>query len=307
MLQYLIVSFLVFASLFQEPEKYVVINVQGTVTNRETKLPLKKGDKILSNNKLSFKTIKDKVDVLSPSKGRFTIAPQAKYAKDNEFVALVKEMIAPAKAYSMTAVRGSSDVLCKNCTFSFNNPAKNNIEDLRFFFSRGGSLTKKTANDFYVLGRASFGINKTIFPMNNENYFCVRYINGKDTIIQKLSSEDNQLIFKSSDVPASDGLLELYYVQPTASSTEVPKHIEGFKRKELICYMKPVFVSEKAIQEDINLIIQNASPNTTAKDLFDKTILPYLLEVYANNKKGIVSEQDIKGLLPVDFLQKMNK
>ncbi len=312
MLNYLLVSLLVVFMAFQEPEKYVVINVVGTVTNKDSKLVLKKGDKILATNKLSFKTIKDKVDVLAPSKGRFTISPSAKYAKDNEFVALVKEMIAPAKSYSMTAVRGDNDVLCKSCVFNFTNPSKNNIEDLRFFFSRGGNMTKGKANDFYIIGKSSYTISDKAFIVNEQNFFCWRFLSGTDTVIQKISSKNNTitlsdaLLTRNNAVLAmpADSLVELHYVQ-TAKNTNMTDKLKDFKRSHLICYMKPIMTSEKQVREDLALIVQNAAPNVAPKELYEKTIIPYVIEVYAQSNKGFANDADIKALLPEAFVSKL--
>src|ERR1700741_4610766 len=130
------------------------------------------GDLFPENEQILFKTTESKAAVISTAKGRFILAPGSDKKAD------VKANLLPAS--SNVSSRSGSII---------------NVVDLQNMFT----------GNFVVLGKMRMHINKDNFPMNESNFFFLRYKYKGEDINKKLANEGEKLIFDKEQILMVDG------------------------------------------------------------------------------------------------------
>jgi hypothetical protein len=179
---------------------YYVLNVKGNVRLEKTKTPLRVNDEISDKDALLFGSTNDAVAVISSKSGRMILRPKPS-AKSSELVALVSDILNPGTA--RLSARGGEII---------------NIVELEKYFG---------PDSLFLLGTHKVWIEPTAFPMNETNFFFVRYNYQGETINKKLSFDRDSLLLKAADLYKIDNVAVkssevssalLFYKQGTSAS-----------------------------------------------------------------------------------------
>lgn len=219
---------------------YSVIKVIGNIKNANNEA-LSTGDKISSNEKLLFASNQSKAAIVSKEKGRLMLVASAS--------GKVSEGLMPA----LSNVSSRSGAL-------------NNTID----------LTNHFAGKYLILSNYEVEINASSFPMNNENFFFLRFNYKGEDISKKLSFENNKLKMNASEILKIDGksiaLAEGTQVQLIYRNTKA-------KTSETIATFEPIFADEKILKSECKLIAYELGTDINKEEKHAQ-IFSYLSENY---------------------------
>jgi hypothetical protein len=166
---WIIVSLMLFSadSVFSQVN-YRVIKVNGSIIYVRTGNNMTQGDVFTEDEDLSFQTSNSRAAVINPSSGRFILSP------DNyENLSSAKSNFLPAM--SNLSTRGG---------------IINNMTDLQNQFS----------DDMVILCEAGYYLNPYKFPMNENQFFFLKYEYKGEEINKKLKFEQNKLKFSREEI-----------------------------------------------------------------------------------------------------------
>lgn len=240
-------------SLLAQNSDYKVIKVSGTILLQKSNTALQMGTIFGENDELSFGTNNSRAAVINPEKGRFILMPS------NNNLAFAKANLSPAM--SNISSRGGSIL---------------NIVDLENHFS----------GKYAIIDKVELKINPTLFPMDKNNFFYMRYIYKGDTINKQLSYSGDTLIIKKSELLTVDGkpipnpdisTMEILYLQ---KNTEVKRiHINSFD---------PVFLNEADLLAEISIILSDLKGKDRETKINE--IISYITEMYGKPNKENLEE-----------------
>ncbi|OFX44254.1 MAG: hypothetical protein A2046_14015 [Bacteroidetes bacterium GWA2_30_7] len=232
---------------------YKVIKVSGTILLQKSKAALQMGTIFGENDELSFETNNARAAVTNSEKGRFILMPS------NTNIAFAKANLSPAM--SNISSRGGSIL---------------NIIDLENHFS----------GKYAIIDNVELKINPTLFPMDKNNFFYMRYVYKGDTINKQLSYSNDTLIIKKSELLTVDGkpipnpdvsTMEILYMQ---KGTEVKRtYINSFD---------PVFLNEVDLLAEIMIILSDLKDKDRETKINE--IISYITEMYGKPNKENLEE-----------------
>jgi len=158
---------------------YYVLNVKGNVKVKKNGIALKTNDQISDRDILVFGSISDMVAVISTKNGRMIIKPKPT-EKSSELVALVGELLTPGTGRLSTRA----------------GKITNAIELKKFFVE----------DSIALLGTAKVWVSPAAYPMNNENFFFVRYNWNGEIINKKLNFDGDSIIISKEAIYKIDGI-----------------------------------------------------------------------------------------------------
>ncbi len=222
-------------------DEYSVIKVIGGIKHTKNNKALFTGDKVLSNEKLKFAENSSKAALISKQKGRFML--QASVS------GTVNEGLLPA----LSNVSSRAGALL-------------NTIDLKNHF----------ADKFLVLNGCSIQISSSSFPMNDENFFFLRFDYNGEEISKKLSFNGDNLLLKADEILKIDGK-----AITLKAGTKVALMYRNAKDETsaAISVFEPVFVNEKVLKDECKLIIYELG-NELDSESKKEQILAYLTENY---------------------------
>ena len=140
-------------------EVYKVMHVKGQVKLVSTGVPLKRGDEIAADKRITFSSKQDMIMALSNKKGRVVIKPTSGSSSDSELTAMLKDIVTEASGKLST----------------------------RGIFSNRLDLENYLIGDFVVLGgEMSLRISPDVYKMDENNFFYIRYKYNDEEINKKL-------------------------------------------------------------------------------------------------------------------------
>ena len=222
-------------------DEYSVIKVIGGIKHSKNNKSLFTGDKVLSNEKLKFEENSSKAALISKLKGRFMLQASAS--------GTVNEGLLPA----LSNVSSRAGALL-------------NTIDLQNHF----------VDKFLVLKGCSIQISSSSFPMNEENFFFLRFDNNGEEISKKLSFSEDNLLFKADEILKVDGKAISLKVG-TKVALMYRNANDGTSTK--ISVFEPIFVNEKVLKDECKLIIYELG-NELDSETKKEQILAYLTENY---------------------------
>ena len=242
---------------------YYVLNVKGNVRLEKTKTPLRVNDQISGQDALIFGSPNDVVAVISTKTGRMILRPKPS-AKSSELVSVVSDILNPGTARLSTRGGGVT-----------------NIVELENYFG---------ADTLYVLGTNKVWISPSAFPMNEANFFFVRYTYKGETINKKLNFEKDSLILSASELYKIDNApinardvsdATLFYKQG-ASASEKSAFSVSFPNEALVKQALLTFKTRSGLK---------------GNKLLDE-LTPLLRDMYGRTDKNNVSNWARKNLNP---------
>jgi len=223
----IIVSLLILAVNILFAQQYRVIRVDGTILLKKNNSPLKKGSVVSPNEEFIFKSPNARAAVILPGKGRYVL--QA----DNSDDVYAKAKLAPAMS---------------------------NIS------SRSGAINNKVALSNYfdgkyvIIDKVKIKIPKTEFPMDDNNFFYIKYKYKGETVNKKLSHIDDTLIIDRSQLLTVDNKpipnpyisdMELIYLSKDRE--------KGNVKNIFINKFSPVFPKSEELKEEVAIILESMS------------------------------------------------
>lgn len=235
----------------QSQVNYRVIKVNGNIVYLSTGSSMAQGDVFDENENLSFQTPNSRAAVINPNSGRFILTP------DNaDDLSSAKSNFLPAM--SNLSTRGG---------------IINNLMDLQNQF----------CDNMVVLCEAVYYLNPYQFPMNEEEFFFLKFQYKGEEINKKLGFDQNRLILSREDILKVDEKpiekidhheVSLYYMKG-----ELSEYISNFSL---------IIPDLDEIKTECQIILDESTDKSYNQKVND--ISAYLFEFYGKpDKQDVIS------------------
>lgn len=222
-------------------DEYSVIKVIGSIKHAKNNSDLYTGDKVYSNEKLSFAQKTAKAALISKDKGRFMLSASPSGS--------VQEGLLPA----MANVSSRAGALL-------------NSVDIKQHFS----------DKYLLLSACQVEINPQAFPMDEKHFFFLRFNYNGENISKKLSFEGTKLNFNKDEILQIDHqAIEL----KEGTLVELLYRNNEDKSSQSLSVFEPVFVNETMLIKECQLILLELG-DAISKDAKKEHLLAYLTENY---------------------------
>ena len=240
---------------------YTVLSIKGEIISEKTGQPIKEMDEICATDKLTFNSKDSKAAVLSSEQGRFVVKLSDK-KNGNGLTAFVSSILNPGKERLSTKYIDTDEL---------------ELANLNFYKEEFGS-------NYFIIKESRIYIDSAIYPMNNENYFYVKYLyDGKE--IEKKLKYDKDKLFLNKEIFNDNGntfdhdkvdSVRLYY---SSRKINGQKKLTTFKlsfldeeklKSELSNYISILRKTEKTnymIVEEVSFLINDVYGNVNYYDL----------------------------------------
>lgn len=244
-------------------EKYNVLHVKGDIRLAKTKILLKPGDVIDSEDKVIFSSGECVAALFSPSKGRFTLSPNKKnIIPGEEFIAYVKSNLFPAKKGLSTRAAGT---------------LKNELE-LQQHFGR---------DRYVVLGLNKTRVSPEVYPMQQNAFFYLRFTHNGESVNKQLLYQEDQLILNAENILKVDG-------EPVPASEvsdyELFYYDANTTVSQKICTLNPVFPEEEAFAGSIQLMVNVLAHENLSKEEIRSEIDGFVAEYFGYADPDMLNE-----------------
>lgn len=252
----LIIAIIFFASTQTNAQDYKVIHVTGTIEAQNIHKTLSRGTAFDDNEKFQYKTTGARAVVINTKAG---------------------------KRYILKGATNSTAYTRANLT-----PSMSNIS------SRAGGLNNRLDlknhfdGKYVVLGKLKVAINSLAFPINDTNFFFIRYLYKGMSIDKKLyHSGDTLIIIKDSLLQVdnkpirNENITEMKLIYVT-------KVDKKYKLSSISSSFYPVFPNEVILKEEVSIIVNSMKAKSNQEIIND--ISSYINEVYGKANKENVAQ-----------------
>ncbi len=223
-----IVAFFSFTLIYSQ-ENYKVIKVNGTIVLKEKGLSLETGTVFSEKDDLLFRTDDAVAAVINPGKGR---------------------LILTSKNHDLSSA--SSNYLPSMYNISSRGGALINILDLQNHFS----------GKYVVLGSQKIEIEKKNFPMNDNNFFFLRYLYKGEEINKKLTFVDDTLIIDGKALYTVDGK-----PIPSPDNTTIKLFYRKGTESLEISRFDLIFPDPQQVSKEINVILEQLKTRSSKEKI----------------------------------------
>jgi len=236
---------------------YRVIKVNGNILYVRTGNSMAQGDEFSEDEDLSFQTPNSRAAVINPNLGRFILTP------DNyNDLESAKSNFLPAM--SNLSTRGG---------------ILNNLTDLQNQF----------CDNLAIICDASYYLNPYQFPMNEKEFFFLKFQYNGEEINKKLGFDQNRLILSREDILKVDDVPIEKIDHP-----EVSLYYYKNEESEYISDFSLIFPDLNEIKTELQIILEESSEKSYNQKVND--ISGYLFEFY-----GKPDKQDVINYLERTF------
>lgn len=238
---------------------YIVLKVKGTITNVSTGEKLVKDTRVCSVDEISFDS-KDAVAILyNSSNGRFTLKPNKN--SESELSGMIKMIVSNA----LSSSRANVD-------------------------TRAGEydIKKLIKDNYYVIGKDEIFPDPDDYPLNDNNYFFIRYDHSGKTITSRLNNTKNSFFLDPNTVYNVDGR--------TIDQNEVVNvSLFYFDKKQIpVKTFKLNFLDTASIMNELTPYIDELKSTGKSNAEIVDEILFYIYDVYGpfnseNMRKWVTS------------------
>lgn len=215
-------------------DMYQVIRVDGRITFVKSGKDMLRGDEFAENEKLDFKTKESRAAVMGKEGTRKILTPS----------------VSPGKAELLPAMNNVAS----------RSGAMLNALDLRNHFS----------GNYLLFERNLFKINSAAFPMNDNQFFYVRYEYQGETIPKKLTFNADTLVIDAPELFKVDGKP----IDPSQVRNMTLMYRDGAK-SSIVAEFSHVFPDFNELKEEVLIIGVDKSDD----------IMAYLTEFYGKCSK----------------------
>ncbi len=257
----LILILLNYNEVVSSQDNFTVIKVSGDIIIQRTGSPLFIGTKFSQDENLSFKSAASRAAVINPERGRYLLSAD----NSSEFMNS-KSVFLPSTG--KISARAGSAIL--------------NANDLKEYFE----------GKYVIFDKVYVVISPDIFPMNDKNYFYIRYMYKDEVINKKLTFHEDSLFIIKNELFTVDGK---QIPNPDISGMKLMYMEEGEKYISTpVCSFIPVFPDMDKLKEEVQIIIEQ---------LQNKTYTEKLVEIssFINDFYGNPDEKNLKNWLKENF------
>ena len=238
---------------------YTILSVKGEIIIEKTGQPIKEMDEICSTDKLIFSNKESKASVLSPEQGRYIIKLSDK-KKNNELIAFVNSVL----------FQGNVKLSTKGIA----------------------TLDEEFGDNYLIIGSSKVIIDVSDFPMDKNNYFCLKYI-FDGNIINKVLKYNKDTLFIDKSAFGNEGKaidagkvenVNLYYYN---KEKNISKNISTFNL---------MFADETVLKNEMTNYI-----NILKMAGKDNLFIKQEVSLYLNDVYGNVNSEDINNWLGINF------
>jgi hypothetical protein len=225
---------------------YRVIKVNGSIIYVRTGNNMSQGDVFQEDETLSFQTPNSRAAVINPTTGRFIISP------DNyENLSSAKTNFLPAM--SNLSTRGG---------------IINNMTDLQNQFSE----------DIVIICEAGYFLNPYKFPMNENQFFFLKFKYKDEEINKKLSFDQNKLLFSREEILKVDQM-----PIKEIDSPDVSLYYYNNGTNEYISDFRLIMPDIKQLDDELKIILDESTGKSFNQKVND--ISGYIFEFYGKPDK----------------------
>lgn len=233
---------------------FKVITVNGEIVAVKANVTLQNGIEVLSNENFDFRKPNSRAAMINSERGRIVLTEQ------NATDAFSKAAFAPA--ISAVSSRSSSMV---------------SQADIKSYFS----------DKLLVIDRLEVKIGSDLYPLDENNFFFVRYTYKGETINKRLPFKGNSLVLDKAEIYVVDGKpiespdkneLGLYYYR---KGSQTPESV-------FISSFSPAFVKTTDIKPEIAIIVDEFKGKPA--DQIIGEVYDYLTTFYGSIDKAILEK-----------------
>ncbi len=221
-------------------DEYSVIKVIGGIKHTRNNKALYTGDKVLSNEKLTFEQNTSKAALISKEKGRFML--------NSSPSGVVKEGLLPAM---------------------------NNVSSRAGAMLNALDLEKHFSDKYLVLSGYEIEISPAAFPMDDSHFFFLRYDYKGESISKKLPSKGSKLLIDGTEVLKIDGKAVSL---KEGTKMELVYRSSQDKTSHSLSVFEPVFADEKNLAMECKLILKEIEG--LSAEAQKEQLLAYVTENY---------------------------
>jgi len=222
-------------------QEYQVIHIKGEITRSETGKLLKAGEKVSADEKINFKSADAMAAVLDPEMGRYILKAQTDERRSGDLIYVLKSAITPVRGGMSTRAAGI-----------------NNAFDMKVYFAE--------ASYVWVGNFIALRVSKVAFPMDEENFFFLRYSLNGEPINKKLGYDEDRLMMSKEEVFQVDG----EGINPLETSKyELFYYKSADEESELITEIDFVLISQESLLSVYNAFNDRSKyPYNDTADMF---------------------------------------
>lgn len=220
---------------------FSVIKVIGSIKHAKTNKALFTGDKIFSNEKLTFASQQAKAALVNKAKGRVMLQATP----------------------SGTVSEGLM-------------PALSNVSSRSGGLVNAVDVNKHFDEKYLILSGYAVEVSQTAFPMDENHFFFLRFNYNGEEISKKLSFSDNKLMMNASEILKIDGK-PIILKEGTVAQLVYRDATE--KTSETLATFEPIFADEKSLKSECKLIKYEMGADANAEDTKEQ-LFAYLTENY---------------------------
>lgn len=261
---FFLVFFLVWQLKVFASDTYFVIHVKGTVTNQTSGKALKVGDKISSEDKVTFGA-SDAAAIIMGPKGKFTLTPSAS-SKNNssELSAFVKASMLPLKSNGHLSTRGEETT---------------GVSDLKGYLG--------TAQFAIIGNKHSINLNPLKYTINDKQLFVYRYVYEGTVISKKIASQGNTLLLDKTALYTNKG----NYIDPDKVKTvEIYSMNTSTNKSQKITSFSPVYLNESDLKEQLLVQKKILTEQKRTEEEIYKDLLGFIVDVYGKTDEKVFRE-----------------
>lgn len=205
-----LILLVLFTSFELFSQEYQVIHVKGEIAREENGELLKAGEKLSADEKITFKSGDAMAAVLDPEMGRYVLKAEADEKRSGDLIYVLKTAITPVRGGMSTRAGGI-----------------NNAFDMKVYFAE--------ASYVWAGNWISLRVSKAAFPMDEDNFFFLRYTLEGEQINKKLGYSEDKLLMSKEEVFKVDGQgidphktseFELFYYKSADEESELITEID---------------------------------------------------------------------------------
>ena len=225
---------------------YVVMKIKGTIILEGTGQALLKDDRICGNDNVIFKSTDAVAIVHSESKGRYTL--KANKNRLSELESVLK--------YSVSAALSKSK----------------NALDTR---SETEPLSEVLWDVYCIIGKYIIDNEETMLPVNDNNYFTIRFKYNESPYEVKLSNEENKIVIDRETIRKQAGIQILPdYIE------EVALYYYSSNNPRIINTFDLTFPDQKTLAEDLSSYVMLLKTSGSPEEKIQDELVQYMFNSY---------------------------
>lgn len=271
MKQIFIFSFLLilFFPLISFSQCYTVLAVKGEIISEKTGQPIKEMDEICATDKLTFSSQNSKASVFSSEQGTFVIKLGDKKKKD-ALTAFVGSVL----------FSGKEKLSTKNIDFD-----ELDLININFY-------EKEFGNEYFVIRESKILVDSKLYPMDENNFFYVKYLFDGNEIEKKLKFDKDTLLI-DKDIYKT----EEFDINPEKIDSVSLYYFDKGKNNHLrLTSFSLAFADDNILKSELSNYITILKKYNLNDYLITEQVINFIYDMYGN-----VNWHDIRSYLAEKF------